>query len=175
MKCFLHIPTGCSRAEVAILSCQQLLKSFRRKIQEFPGSQKGSLQVMRAHGYVEREPVPRRSLGQILSLLRKPDSCLRVAVLSPTIGCFTYGFMIYRKNLSPDQMKCDFQAILTPVWIGDFACDVLLGESLNSGSYKHKPCSQSSRTFHISVSVCFDCLLPFLEQIGTPMSHHTKS
>ena len=83
--------------------------------------------------------------------------------------------MVYRKNLSPDQMKCDFQAILIPVWIGDFACDFLLGESLISGSYKQKPCSQSSRTFHISVSVCFDCLLPFLEQLGTPMSHHTKS
>ena len=83
--------------------------------------------------------------------------------------------MVYRKNLSPDQMKCDFQGILIPVWIGDFACDFLLGESLISGSYKQKPCSQSSRTFHISVSVCFDCLLPFLEQLGTPMSHHTKS
>ena len=50
-------------------------------------------------------------------------------------------------------MKCDFQAILIPVWIGDFACDDLLGEGLISGSYKQKLCSQSSRTFHISVSV----------------------
>lgn len=85
VTCFLHIPTGWSRAEIDTLSFQQLLKSFRRKIQEFPGPQKGSLQVVRAHGYREREPVPGRSLGKILSLLRKPDSCLRVAVLSPTI------------------------------------------------------------------------------------------
>lgn len=157
LLCF-HTPAGRSRAEVGTLSCQQLPQSFSRNIQEFPGPQGRGIGGCLST-WIQKGPVPGRS-GQIPLFVRKPKSALRVLPFLQPFGCCTVGFVVCRKTLSPAQMKCDFQPILIPVWIGDFACDILLGEDFISESYKQKPCSQSSRTFHISVSVCFDLLSP---------------
>lgn len=94
----LHTPAGLSRAEVGTLSCQPLLQSFSRNIQESHGSQGREMRNCLEHINTESGPVPGRSLGTIPSCLRKSKSSQRMAALSPPIWLFHIWLLGFREE-----------------------------------------------------------------------------